>query len=449
MTGSKIGFYATCLGYFMTILDVTVVNVALGDMQHQLGASVSGVQWIIITYTLAFASLLLSAGILGELFGNRRIYLTGLILFTSASLLCGLAPNLLFLQIFRAFQGAGAALMVPASLALIAELFPQKDEQSKAMGTWGAVASIGAGSGPIVGGLLVNAIGWRSIFLVNVPIGIIGLILAMRYIKTGTSRKKAKLDIPGQLAAIIGLGALTLACLQAKAWGLTSPASLLTIGAGLLALVAFVLIEKYSRSPMLPLSLFGNKSFSAGNMVGFLLNFAFYGQFFIISLYFQQVRHLSPLLTGVSLLPEMAIMIVAAKVSGWLTSRTGPKLPMALGLTIGAVGFILQVLIHAQSPYMVIAGMLLATGFGMALTMPAMTIGVMTNAPRDKSGSASGVLNACRQSGSSFGVAIIGSLVVNHFLPGMHLGVVIAGGAFFFSMLLTVFFISASSGQPK
>jgi MFS transporter, DHA2 family, methylenomycin A resistance protein len=447
-SANKIGFYATCIGYFMTILDVTVVNVALKDMQSQLGASVIGIQWVIIAYTLVFASLLLSTGILGEIFSNRRVYLSGLICFTSASLLCGFAPNLLFLQVARGVQGVGAALMVPTSLALIAELFPDKDERSRAMGTWGAVASIGAGSGPIIGGLLVNMLGWRSIFLINVPIGIIGLILTIRYIQPGRPRPGTKLDIPGQMASIIGLGALTLACLRAKNWGFLSMNSLITIGTGVLSLIAFVWIEMRSAAPMLPLKFFKNKSFSTGNIVGFLLNFAFYGQFFIISLYFQQVRHLSPLLTGISLLPEMAIMIVAAMLSGRINSRTGPKLPMAIGLGIGALGFLLQVLVSAQTHYILLAGMLLATGFGMALTMPAMTSCVMGSAPENKASTASGVLNACRQAGSSFGVAIIGSLVAGAaFMPGMHLGVLISCAAFFASLIITLVFIKRKTSN--
>jgi MFS transporter, DHA2 family, methylenomycin A resistance protein len=445
IAANKIGFYATCIGYFMTILDVTVINVALKDMQSQLGASVAGIQWIIITYTLAFASLLLSAGTLGGLFGNRRIYLAGLICFTSASALCGIAPTLFLLQAARCVQGVGAALMVPASLALISEIFPDKNERSRAMGTWGAVASIGAGSGPIIGGLLVNMLGWRSIFLVNVPIGIIGLILTRRYVQADKPGRESKLDIPGQIAGIIGLGALTLVSLEAKKWGFLSMAS---IGTFLTGILAFIFIERHSASPMLPLNFFKNKSFSTGNIVGFLLNFAFYGQFFIISLYFQQVRHLSPLLTGISLLPQMAIMIVAAMLSGRINSRTGPKFPMALGLGIGTLGFLMQVLVNAQTHYILLAGMLLATGFGMAMTMPAMTSCVMASAPENKASTASGVLNACRQAGSSFGVAIIGNLVAGAvFLPGMHLGVLISGAAFFVSMIITLLFIKRKTSN--
>lgn len=445
MSTNKTGFYATCIGYFMTILDVTVVNVALGDMQHQLGASVHSVQWVVIAYTLTFAAFLLSAGILGELFGNRRIYLLGLIVFVAASLLCGLAPGLLFLQIARAIQGIGASLMVPTSLALIVELFPQENERSRAMGVWGAVASIGAGAGPVIGGLLVNGIGWRSIFLINIPIGIAGLLLTQHYVQVGTQRRKSQLDIAGQMTAIISLGAFTLGCLQAGEWRWLSAATLTAFGVGLAALLLFIRIEKRASVPMLPLTLFHNKAFAAGNLIGFLLNFGFYGQLFIISLYFQHVRHLSPLLTGVALLPEMAIMILSSTLSGRLSSYKGPKFPMLLGLGIGAAGFILQVLTGTHTAYILLACILLITGFGMAMTMPAMTISVMSNAPAGKGGTASGTLNAFRQAGSSFGVAIIGGMAAGKvFLSGLHTGMLCAAGAFFCSMLLTALFTPAN-----
>jgi DHA2 family methylenomycin A resistance protein-like MFS transporter len=440
---SRVALAAICIGYFMTILDATVINVALTDMQRRLGVSIGDIQWVIIVYTLVFASLLLTTGTLGARYGNRKIYLIGLVSFVSASFLCGLAPTLPLLLGARLLQGIGAALMVPTSLGLISELFSDSSGRAKAIGIWGAVASIGAGSGPIVGGLLVGTLSWRAIFFINVPIGLAALIAGRWAIASRRNKTSKKhLDVPAQFMSMLGFGALTLVCMEGHSWGLFSP---LTIGVtivGLGAVGAFITIERSVKEPMLPLRFFRNKSFSTATVIGFLLNFSFYGQLFVVSLYFLQLRHLTPLMTGVALLPQLGIMVVASTLSGRVSGRFGPRWPMSIGLTLGATSLFGQLAFRADTSYVVLVLLLLTLGFGMAFTMPAMTVAVMSHAPTDQASTASGVLNAFRQLGGSFGVAILGGLTAHEgLLAGLHVGVTIAAFALLASAILSVSFV--------
>jgi MFS transporter, DHA2 family, methylenomycin A resistance protein len=244
---------ALCLGYFMTILDVTIVNVALVDIKEYLSANVTGLQWIVDGYALVFASLLLTGGALGDRRGSRTIFLIGFALFTLASTLCSLAPTLLVLQIARAFQGLGAALLVPNSLALLNTLYTEAHRRAQAIGIWAAVASIGALSGPLLGGFLVNAFGWRSIFLINLPIGILGFLLTLRSIAPSTPKARRSLDLPGQVASILALGLLTFALIEGNSLGNRSPLILAAYTGSVLFFLVLLWREKTTSHSMLPL----------------------------------------------------------------------------------------------------------------------------------------------------------------------------------------------------
>ncbi len=248
---------ALCLGYFMTILDVTIVNVALVNIKERLSANVTGLQWIVDGYALVFASLLLTGGDLGDRIGRRKVFLLGLALFTLASALCSLAPSLLVLQIARAFQGLGAALLVPTSLALLNTIFPDARKRAQAIGIWAAVASIGATSGPLLGGLLVNTFGWRSIFLINIPIGILCFLLTSRSIAPSTPQGGRSLDLAGQGASVLTLGMLTFALIEGNSLGSRSPLILAAYAGSVLFFLLLLLREKTTRDPMLP---FGHAS---------------------------------------------------------------------------------------------------------------------------------------------------------------------------------------------
>ena len=427
---TMIPLLAICLGYFMTILDVTIVNVALVDIKEHLSANVTGLQWIVDGYALVFASFLLTGGALGDRRGSRTVFLAGLALFTLASTLCSLAPTLLVLQIARAFQGLGAALLVPNSLALLNTIYTDARKRAQAIGIWAAVASIGALSGPLLGGVLVSAFGWRSIFLINLPIGILGFLLTSRYVAPSTPQGGRSLDLPGQVAGILTLGMLTFALIEGNSLGSTSPPILAAYTASILFFLFFLFREKTTSHPMLPLALFRERTFSASNVVALFQTFTFMGFLFVMSLFLQQEKHYLPSLTGLALLPAFASAILATSLSGRLMASLGTKSVIIIGLLLSAVGCFGMVLVETQTNYVLLACLLAVLGGGLALVLPAMTEAAISHAPQAQSGIASGMLNVSRQVGGVLGVAILGTLVGNQqtFLSGMHIAFVIAGG---------------------
>jgi DHA2 family methylenomycin A resistance protein-like MFS transporter len=361
-------------------------------------------------------------------------------LFTIASVLCGLAPTLWVLEVTRVLQGIGAALLIPSSLSLLSNIFSEPVERARAIGIWGAIAGIGAAGGPVLGGILVNIFGWRSVFLINIPIGALGLLLTLRFVPAVPRLAQRGLDLAGQIAGIVALFMLTLAFTEGNSWGWSSLPIVGALGVFALALVAFLLIEHFTHSPMLPLSLFASPTFSAANIVGLLLNFGFYGQLFCINLFFQQIKGYSPLITGLALLPEAGVIVVASTLSGRLTGRVGPRWSMVLGLMVGCCGLLAMTLVDTHTSYVILSVMLVAVGFGTAFTMPAMTTATIAAAPAERSGIASATLNSSRQVGVALGVALLGSLVsrLAFFVPGMHIAFVIAGGAFLVGCLLSL-----------
>jgi len=443
-TQTMIPLLALCLGYFMTILDVTIVNVALVDIKEHLSADVTGLQWIVDGYALVFASFLLTGGALGDRRGSRTIFLVGFALFTLASTLCSLAPTLLVLQIARAFQGPGAALLVPNSLALLHTISPDARKRAQAIGIWAAVASIGALSGPLFGGMLVNAFGWRSIFLINLPIGILGFLLTSRSIAPSIPQGGRSLDLLGQVASILALGILTFALIEGNSLGSLSPLILAAYIGSLLFFLFFLFREKTTSHPMLPLELFQERTFSATNVVAVCQTFTFTGFLFVMSLFLQQVKHYSPSLTGLALLPAFGFALLATSFSGRLMASIGVKSVMVIGLLVSALGCFGFVMVETQTSYVLLACLLAILGGGLALVLPAMTEAAISHAPKAQSGIASGMLNVSRQVGGVIGVAILGTLVGNQqtFLSGMHLAFVIAGGVLVLGLISAWVFMS-------
>jgi DHA2 family methylenomycin A resistance protein-like MFS transporter len=420
-----------CTGYFMVILDATVTNVALPSIGRGLHGGVTGLQWVVDAYTLAFAALLLTGGALAERLGGRRVFTGGLVAFGVASAACGMAPSLGVLVAARAVQGAGAAALVPSSLLLLQVAYPDPRARSRAIGLWGAIAGIGAASGPIVGGVLVSVWSWRGVFFLNLPFALGALLAAPRFAPASRPRPRA-VDLGGQALAVAALGTLTAALVAAGRLGWTSPIVLGGCFVSAAAWAAFAAVEHRGTDPMLPLALFARPGFRTGAMVGLLINLGFYGQLFLMSLYFQDVRGYSALQTGLALLPEAALLTVASAVSGRVMARTGPRLPMQAGLLLGGAGLLSLAVAGADTPYLALVLPMLAAGSGMALTMPAATSAVMESAPPDRGGIASGVINASRQAGGVLGVAVLGSLVSvpAAFVGGMRIGLVIAACAF-------------------
>jgi DHA2 family methylenomycin A resistance protein-like MFS transporter len=427
-----IALVAICFGYFMTILDTTIVNVALPSIGQSLGTDTSGLQWVLDSYQLMFAAFLLTGGLLGDRFGSRAVFVAGLALFTTASGLCGLAPSLGMLIASRMLQGVGAALAVPTSLALIRHTFADERARARAFGFWGAIAGIAAVAGPVLGGVLTGQFGWPSIFLVNIPIGLTAIVLAVRFVAPAPGSAERALDLAGQVAGILSLGLLTFAIIEGETRGWTSPLILGALAISLLATIVFLAVERSRPDAMLPFELFRGRTFSAGTLVGFLMNFGFYGQLFWMSLYFQQVRDYTPAQTGFALLPESIVVAVSSFLSGRIASQTGARLPMLVGLTTGGLGLVALATIGESTPYPILAIILAAIGFGISFAMPAMTVAVTNAAPRERVGVASGILNASRQVGGTVGVALLGALVGRPTvsMDGLHLASIIAGAAF-------------------
>src|SRR5437763_9334716 len=443
-TQTMMPLLALCLGYFMTILDVTIVNVALVNIKEQLSANVTGLQWIVDGYALVFASLLLTGGALGDRRGRRTVFLAGLALFTLASTLCSLAPTLLVLQFARALQGLGAALLVPTSLALLPTIFPDAKKRAQAIGIWAAVASIGATSGPLLGGVLVNAFGWRSIFLINLPIGLLCFLLTSRSIAPTSPQGGRSLDLPGQGASVLALGMLTFALIERNSLGIMSPLILAAYTASLLFFLLLLFREKTTSHPMLPLAVFQERTFSATNAVAVCQTFTFMGFLFVMSLFLQQVKHYPPSLTGLALLPAFGFALVAASLSGRLMASIGAKSVMVIGLLLSALGCFAFVMVETQTSYVLLACLLAVLGGGLALVLPAMTEAVISHAPRAQSGIAAGMLNVSRQVGGVIGVAILGTLVGNQqtFLWGMHTAFVVCGGVLILGLVSAWVFMS-------
>jgi len=421
---------AMSLGFVVVQLDVTIVNVALPHIGSSLGAGVAGLQWVVNAYTLVFAAAILTAWALGDRFGAKRCFIVGFLVFTLASLGCGLAPNLAVLVGARAVQGLGAAILVPCSLALLNHAFHDEHERTKAIGIWAAGASAALAAGPVVGGALIAGIGWRSIFFVNLPLGIFGIGLTWRYAEESTQTRDRALDLAGQSIGMFALADLAAAMIEGGAIGWTHPLVLAAFLLFVLAAVAFVLVEIESQSPMLPLSLFKNQTFSAATLIGLLMNTAFYGLIFMLSLYFQQVRHYTPLATGMAFLPMTVVVLLANLSVGPIATKLGLRMPILVGQALLAVGCLTLLGISQKTSYTALGMQLLTMGAGVGLTVPPMTSALLGTVGAKLSGVASGVLNASRQAGSVIGVALFGSLIERQrpFIPGIRMALMISAG---------------------
>src|SRR6476660_3400383 len=300
---------AMSLGYGVVQLDVTIVNTALSAIGNSLGGGVSELQWVVSAYTIALASLILTAGALGDRLGAKRVFMAGFALFTAASLACTLAPNAAILIAARAVQGLGAAILVPNSLALLNHAYPDEKDRGRAIGMWAAGASLALTAGPLAGGALITLVGWRSIFLVNLPIGLGGFWLTWRFASETPVSPRRELDLAGQAAAIAALGALAGALIQGGRLGWTNVFVLAGFCAATLCAALFVVQERRVAQPMLPLSLFANRLFAMTSLVGLLVNVAFYGLIFVLSLYFQEINDYSPFQTGLAFLPIMGVVL--------------------------------------------------------------------------------------------------------------------------------------------
>jgi DHA2 family methylenomycin A resistance protein-like MFS transporter len=434
---------ATSFGFVVSQLDVTIVNVALASMATGLKASVAGLQWVVDAYALMFASLLLSAGALGDRLGARRVYIAGFVVFAAASLGCGLAPNAAVLVAARAVQGIGASALVPPSLALLTHACGDDARlRAHAIGLWTAAGGAAIAVGPVAGGFLIGWLGWRSIFLVNLPLVAIGIALTWRHVaETPRNGHGRHLDLTGQALAILALIGLTGAIIEAGPRGLGDALVLAGFAVGSPAAGLFLVVEARSSSPMLPLAFFRIRTFGATVAVGTVVNLSYYGTIFVLSLYLQQARGYGVIAAGLAFLPLTATFILSNVAAGHLVGRFGSRLPMAGGFLIAAGGYLLLRLLDDRTPFWLMLPGFMLIPLGMGAGVPAMTTAMLSSVERKFSGTASGVLNTARQAGGAVGVAAFGAMVGrNHeaIVSGLHGAVTISGGLLALAALISL-----------
>jgi EmrB/QacA subfamily drug resistance transporter len=417
-------FALLAVSYFMTIIDLTIVNVSLPTIGHDLHFSETSLQWVVTAYALTFGGFLLLGGRAADLLGRRRMLMVGLAAFTAASLACALATGEAFLIGSRAVQGAGAAIMLPAALSIVMNMFEEGAERNKALGIWGGLGATGATIGLIAGGVLTRYAGWQYIFYLNVPIGAAALALTPRVIpesRLATTRRR--FDALGAVAGTSGLVLLVDAISQAPqyGWGATRTIALLAVSVGLLA--AFVAIESRVESPILPLSIFRLRTLSGANVAGLLLGGSFYAFIFIGTLYMQQVLHYSALQTGVAWLAASLTSVALAGLSQFLVTRGGAKIVMAVGMTLIAGGVIwaTQVPVHGHFAAN-LAGPFVVAGAGTAFAFIPISIAALAGVSEHQAGLASGLLNTTQQLGGAIGIAIASSVAATHTQALVHSG---------------------------
>jgi MFS transporter, DHA2 family, methylenomycin A resistance protein len=432
-----LGLVAICLGFAMITLDATIVNVALGPIVADLGGSLATAQWLVSGYTLAFASLLLTAGALADRVGARAGFAIGLGVFAVGSGLCAAAVSLPMLVVARVLQGFGAAWLMPCSLALVAHAFPGRRERRRALAIWGGASGIGLASGPVLGGVLTAAIGWRAIFLVNLPVAAVAGALLLRHVQE-TRRHAHPLDLPGQLLATAGLAMVTGGCILAGGRGWGAPAPLALLAGGVLAAIALVAVERSAAHPMVDPALFGARSFSAVVGIGLIFNFCLYGGLFCLAVDLHGAHGLDALRTGLALLPMTVTTGAVAFLSGRVVARLGewPAMLAGLGAGVLAAGAVALGSVHGS--VWVLVGSSAPLGIT-ALAMPAMTAVAIASVPAARIGLASGVLNAARQTGGAFGVALLGALLAGTGgAVSLHRAFALIAGAYAAAVLLAL-----------
>jgi EmrB/QacA subfamily drug resistance transporter len=402
---------AVSFGLFMIMLDNTIVNVALPEMGRDLRIGISELEWVVNGYALTFAVVMLTGGKLADMLGRRRVFVVGLLIFTAASLACGLSTGADMLIGARVVQGIGAALMNPATLSIITATFPPR-QRGMAIGIWAGVSAMALAIGPLAGGLLTQHIGWEWIFFVNVPVGVLAIVVARLVItESRDTSLEQRLDLPGLATSAIGLFALTYALIEANTYGWTSARILGLFGVALAALAVFVQLERKQRVPMLDLSLFRNATFVGANVTMLLVALAMFGVFFFVSLYLQNILGYSATQAGATFLPMTVLIILIAPAAGKLSDRVGSRWLIGIGMTLVAASLVLFSQLDRVSGFWDLFPGLVLGGIGMGLTMTPTTAAAMGSVAVDKAGVGSAVLNSMRQVGGALGIAILGAIV--------------------------------------
>jgi DHA2 family methylenomycin A resistance protein-like MFS transporter len=449
---------ATSLGVLLAQIDTSVVNLGLKSIARDLNAGVSEMQWVIDAYNVVYATLLLTGGTLGDIYGRRRIFLLGIALFTAGTIVCALAPSAVVLIAGRAVSGLGAAFALPMSLVLLTLAYPRREERAHAMGIWASCNGLAFIIGPTFGGWLVDSVGWRSIFYMSLPACAAALFLTLYAIEESTEPEGRRLDLPGQILAIIALGGFAFAAIEGSHWGWTTPLFTL-LAAAVFAAVAFVWTEARTPGPLLPLSLLSQPIFSAALAVAGLMTFGMYALLFIMPLYFQTIRGATPFIAGLELLPMSLSFVVVSQLVGYLTNNLGPRIVMAAGMACMGFGALAIAFISETTSLIVVELALFVVGIGLGLNTAPVNGVAVAAVPPARAGTASGVLNTARMVGATMGVAILGSVfaayagqqanVVAGFMPGLRAAMIAAGSAELLGAIIAAAVIRRDSLHAK
>ncbi|MFT3834320.1 MAG: MFS transporter [Micropruina sp.] len=445
-SGPKAALILASLGFFLITLDVSIVNLALPSIDRSLGGGTSTQQWVLDGYTLFFAALLLCFGNLSDRIGAKRAYVLGIALFGVASLLCAVAPSVVALIVARCAQGVTAALMLPASMTLIREAFPEPSRRAKALGVWAAGGAVASAAGPVLGGVL-SSWDWRLIFAVNVPVCAGMLVLGSRVRRS--PRTAVPFDWAGQVLALVALGSIIFALIEGGAIGYGDPLIVGLLVVGVVALVAFVLVQARVAYPMMPLGLFHAGPMRVAMFGGFTFIFAWFGSVFVASLYLQQQLHIAPALAGLAFLPSAVLSFFGNLFSGPLANRYGPRFPVVLGMTSLVVGLGGLAVFAPSGSVIVVAVCLILIGSGGSVAMPPLAGIVLEYAPDGQAGVASAVSNTFRQIGGALAVALFGVLVASDtgFLLGMQISLGV-GAVLALACLVVSTTLARSPDQP-
>jgi EmrB/QacA subfamily drug resistance transporter len=399
-----------CLSLLLVSMDVTIVNVALPSIRRDLRATTAGLQWVIDAYTLVLASLLMLSGSIADRFGRRRVFQVGLTLFTAASALCSAAPTLGVLVVFRMLQAVGASMLNPVAMSIITNVFIEPKARARAIGTWGAVVGVAMGLGPLVGGWLTEAVNWRSICWVNVPIGVAALVLAQLFVPESKAPRARRADPVGQVAMLGGLAAVTYAVIEGPRLGWSSPLVVGLFAATVLAVIVLLVYEPRIEEPLLDFRFFRSVPFASATLVAVLAFGSFSGFLFLNALYLQEVRGLAAFTTGLFTLPLAVAAVVCSPLSGWLIGRSGTRLPLVLAGAGMALSALLLASLEATTPLVRVVVAYAVFGVGFGLVNPPITNTAVSGMPRARAGLAAAITSTSRQVGAALGVAIGGSM---------------------------------------
>lgn len=436
------------MGFFLITLDILIVNVALTRIGREFGGSTAGLQWVIDAYTLLFASLLLFAGNLSDRIGAKRAIGIGIAGFLVASVACALAPTLGALIAARAIQGAAAAIMLPASMALIREAYPDPAKRAHALGIWAVGGAVAGTIGPILGGLLTT-FDWRLVFAINLPVCIAMLILLTRIARSAI--RPSPFDWAGQALSLVTLVGLVFGLIEGGAVGFDAPIVVAALVVAAVALVLFLLVQARGAHPMIPLELFRSSGMRIALGVGFAFMVGNFGSVFVLSLFLQQHLGLTPLLAGLVFLPSAAFSITGNIISGTLANRFGPRVPVVTGLTCMVVGLLVVIIGAPTGSIWLVVICTIFTGAGGSVAMPPATSVVLASVPADRAGTASAVFNTFRQVGGAVAIAVFGAFLADrtHFIAGTQLSFVLAAAIIAAAAIAAVFIRTPTQGASR